>query len=148
MGPFGLMSLIFRTAAGFTATRQPERSGPGGLQTADGYYLGERGGAGLGERQEDVGDLGQADGADPVPGPRSRLIGGGLHRVVHGPAGRGQRPVLADPAALDQPGARGAPLLVGPAADGLHEIAEMMSFAHRSTTASQPSMSAAASAAK
>jgi len=38
-------------------------------------------------------------------------------------ARRGHRRILADPAALGQPGGRGAPLLVGPAADGLHEIA-------------------------
>ena len=94
-----------------------------GLQAADRYHLGERGGAGLGERVEDVGDLGRADGADPVPRSRGRLVGGGLDRVVHDPAGRGQRTVLADPAAFGQPGARGVPLLIGPAADGLHEIA-------------------------
>ena len=126
----------------------PARSGPRGPQAADGYHLGKRGRAGLGERQENVGGLGQAGGAHPVPGPLGGLVGGGLDRVVRGPAGRGQRPVLAGPAALGQPGGRGAPLLVGPAADGLHEVAGEMSFAHRSTTASQPSTPAAASAAK
>lgn len=60
------------------------RSGPGGLHTADGYHLRELGSAGLGERQEHVGDLGQAGGSHPVPGPLGGPAGGGLHRVVRG----------------------------------------------------------------
>src|SRR5450756_1026102 len=97
------------------------RSGPGGLQTADRYYLRERGGTGLGERQEHICDLGQAGGAHPVPGPLSGLVGGGLHRVVHGPAGRAVHDAVE--AATDQAAERTWNRM---GAAGLAEVADVL----------------------